>query len=519
VPALSLVDLLTPRTKDTIQTSLLARMASAGLPTSDWVPAAAGGVELSVVEAAAAVGARWVGRRIAMLAAGRFLTAQPIGLTPFPEDAQLRSDLLTYLARSYWQTERNDATFTIQNIRLTSVADAPAYDFAVGDLWVVGASGNRYQSIEAVHLPPAGSVDVRFQAEAAGSSYADVAGTITTMVTAPAGVSCVNVEPATFTDAVVTGVSSGLVTAHADALPGPEVLGVRVRIEGTGEVGTALLSFSTDGGATWTFAGPMPPHLRVNQPGFGFDGLTELPEDSGLFVLDFANGAPPSFVAGDIFTLLVGDAILQRGADAESDESLIERCRLRWTTLSDVPTGGTVQLWCHLASPEVDRVIADADPNTPGGILVTIASHGGPASAAALIACQDFIAARLQHRGLPASAVGPSAEEKVLVRSARALPIAVTCAGADGGVYVPRARLREVQAAAEAAWTAYLRSVPIGGTVRISRLTQVLMDAGARTITGEQLNGAAANVRLEEVEVAVPPDGTTLITALPWRPV
>jgi hypothetical protein len=323
------------------------------------------------------------------------------------------------------------------------------------------------------------------------------------MVVAPSGVRCTSVAPSDFSTARVTGSSTGAISA-VFTVPGvrPSFDSIRFAIQESGDIGVAVFRYSTDGGATWAAPAVIPSMLDID----------------GAALVTFQDGAPgASFIQGDIFTVLVADAILRRGTDAESDESIRARCRAKWTTLTLVPLAGTVELWAKLASDEIERVLVDASATTPGTIIVTVASATGPASPQAVLDVEDYISLRLNgYRGMPAPGDAYSPEEKAIVNSAKKRAIT-----AGGVVSVPRAKVVAVQTAAETAWTAHLRTVPLGprGVVRLAELVQAVMDAGAVDFTGETLNGSAANITLASREVAVPADGTTLATSLIWRPV
>lgn len=489
MPTLTLEDLRTPQTVALIRARVLARLQAAGAPVADWTATASGGVENSTVDAVATALEQLLAARLADMVSGRFLD--------FAE-----GDFLRFLAARYYRITPREATFTVQNVRLSLVASASQQTFSVGDLWVRSkATGRQYQSITGGDLLPGRTLDLQFQAENAGSAYSDVAGTIDTMVTAPAGVSCVNIAPSPFLPARLTGTSTGKVVADfsADAVPAYD--SIRIAITASGEVGTAAFKFSTDGGSTWSDAQPV-----VST----FLGAADS-------VVTFTNGTAPSFIIGDIFTILKGNAILVQGSDAESDPALRNRCRARRASLSDVPVGKLVELWASVASAEVSKAQVDADPNTPGGIIVTIASHAGPASAAAQIEVTDYIQARLLgYQGVQEPSPGAgSPAEKALVRSA--VRREITCAGT---VSVPRARVGEVQQEAERLWLAHLQGLDIGpSTVRLSELQQQVQDAGAVTFENLTLNGVAANVAVLAGEVAVPATGTTLLASLVWRPI
>src|SRR6185436_18498026 len=114
--------------------------------------------------------------------------------------------------------------------------------------------------------------------------------------------SCVNIRPSPFLPPRLSGASTGTVSAvYSVSSVRPAFDSIRIRIRSSGEVGGATFDFSTDGGSTWTFAGAVPS---------AFTGAAGA-------VVTFFNGVAPSFIAGDIYTLLVADAILVQGSDAE----------------------------------------------------------------------------------------------------------------------------------------------------------------------------------------------------------
>lgn len=514
----TLAELLTPQDAATLAANIRARCEAAGFPVDDWPPAAAGGFEESLLGADAAVLAARAGELIPYVAAGRFLDVAPL-VEPDQLDAALMKSLRTLLARRFYRLGRREATTTIQNIRLTAVPAASGRDLQPGDIVMrASGTGNVYTSTTGGLLAPGATLDVTCEAAAPGAAYSDVDGTVTEMVKTYAGVTAVNRRRADFTDARVSGPSSGTVVGtwgRADVSPAATIDDVRVRVERSGEIGSALISISIDGGGTWRSAGPLPHHLAITGTGSTFVASSSPPADGeSLAVLAFENGDAPSFIEGDIFTLQIGRAIERQGSDEEGEAAIAQRCRFRWPGLSDIPTESLIAFWAFLASPEVDKIYADADPNMPGGILATIASSAGPASPAALEAVQDFIAARLQNRGMSRAATSGSPEERIQVRSARPREIAP-----GGKVEVARAQLPTVRVAANVAWVAHLRSLPIGGTVRVAELVEAVMTAGAINILNPTLEKGIANIRLKVNEIAVPKAGTTLLNSLTWRPV
>lgn len=504
---LTFQDLITAETPAVIRARMVAALAADGFPVASWAPSAVGGVENMRLDMSATV-ALYMPARIVQLVTGRIL---PLATGAF----------LTTLGKKFYGLDRNLAQPTIQNMAFWNKPGASGlnYSFQAGQIQVrADATGNRYTLIDSGNFTPANAtfetaLMLRVQAQAPGKSYEDPVSTITTMVTAKAGVQCSNVPPSDYqpSPAAVRGTSSGTVIA-TKAVGRAAPLSLRVRILASGNVGAASFEYSGDGGATWRFGGPTAPSMEL-----GFDPATSV-------LVAFANsGAAQSFIAGDVFSTFIGDPIQQRGTDDETDVAFRRRCANRWPSLSAVPTAGSIDLLAHLASPEVDKVSVDADPNTSGGILVTIASATGPASPAAQIAVQDYIGARLAgYQGVPAPATAgfTSPAETVLATSAMAFDVL-----AAGPVRVPKAQLSAAQVAADNAWNEYLANLPLGGqagaVVLLAELAQILADAGAidipSTLSLLTLNGVSADLTIPAGEVAIP--SGTLLTSLSWVPV
>lgn len=517
---LSFADLLSQESIATIRARLIASLADDGFPTGSWAPSAAGGVENMRIDMSAGIGA-YMPPRIVALVNGRVL---PLAT----------GDYLKALGKRFYGLDQHLATKTIENIALYAAGSPGSYTFQPGDLVARSdATGRRYRSITGGQFsvqntgPPTPTfrgnpLMLQFEAETAGADYSDPAGTITTMVTARAGVRCTNIAPADFTDAVVNGPSSGKMVARFTT-PGlkTDFGSLRLSIEASGIIGTARIAYSVDGGVTWSgeFTMTATVYIPASVPGTGGATLT--------FTDTTVN---PSFIAGDTYTVFRGDPILRRGTDDETTAAFRRRCSNRWPSLSDVPVAATIDLWAHSASDEVDKVSVDADPNVSGGILVTIASATGPASPAAQIAVEDYIAPRLQgYKGIaaPATAGFTSPAETVIVSSAR--PFDVTAAGP---VRVPKALLAAAQVDANVAWNDYLAERPIGGqqdaVLERAKLAQILADAGAIDIgdgtppdpySELRINGAAADLVIPVGTVAVPAPGQSLLTSMIWIPV
>jgi hypothetical protein len=492
-------DLATPETAATIRARLVAALLADGQPTASWAPSAVGGNENLRADMVAGGLEAYMAARVAAVVNGRLL--------PSATDSAENGYFLTYLGKRFYKLIKRAATVTIQNVRLTVAATAGAQKFADGDIWVASpATGNKYRLTlpagEIIEGPPGFSVNVPFYAENPGSAYLDAADTVTTMVTAKAGVTCSNHRPYNYAPTRLIGRSSGTITGFY--LVVPDYSALRIRIETSGDIGTGTFSYSINGGLTWVFGGTIPSSYVV--------GATST-------AAIFTNGTSPSFLAGSIFTLAVQDNFLQRGADAETDEDFRARCSNRHPARSAVPMKAHIDLWAHEASAEVDKVASDADANTPGGILVTIASATGPASPTAQAAVEDFILRKLNgFKGVPAPTlpdfVGSSSpEETCLVSSAIRFEVR-----ANATVYVPRDDLAALQAAADDRWNAYLASLPIGGMLGATVLLEqfyTLLDE-ADDIQGLTFNDVAADLVIPTGYVAVVEDGWTLLTGLVW---
>lgn len=498
-------DLSTPEGADTIRARLMASLLADGQPTGSWAPSEIGGTENLRADMVAGGLAFYMAERIAAFVNGRML--------PLASDSPENGYFLTYLGKRFYKLQKRVATYTVQNILLRSTAAAAAQSFSDGDLWVASpTTGNKYRLTlpvgETVDITPSGSVNAPFRAENPGASYLDPAQTVTTMVTAKAGISCTNFKPYDFAPTRSTGSSSGTVTGIW--VLGPVFSMVRVRIDASGDIGGGQHSVSLDGGLTWQPRGPI----------VEAENLT-----GSLGLLKYANGGvSPSFVAGSIFSLALADNFLQRGADAETDAAFRARCSNRHPARASVVLRAHIDLWAHEASPEVDKVTSEADPNTPGGILVTIASATGPATPAAQAAVEDFIVARLNgYKGVPAP-VSPTVpgsrtpEETALVASAIRFEIR-----AAATVYMSRALIPAAKAAVDQDWAEYLASLPLGGKrnalVELQRFYDILGELGADDVQDLVLNEVASDLTVPKAQCAVVAAAWVLADHISWVPI
>jgi hypothetical protein len=396
-------------------------------------------------------------------------------------------DWLTFHASLFYQVARTDPTKTVFNAILSSTASAPPYDFNPGDVWLVGASGHRYVSTTGGHLTPGLGLIMSFEAEFAGAAANDnPVVQPPSLVTAFAGVT-VSASVSDFADIVHGGKGTGhfvLARLSTGPLPGVYVL----RVDVTGDGGVAMFSLSKDGGAFFSVGTLFP--------------VGTLGTNNILVVTVNGSGTPTSFIAGDTYTTVSpgGTGYIQ-GNDAETDDSLRQRCRGRWPSISLNQTNDVFVLWAKLAVPSINRISVQADPLVAGRAQIVAAdSHGGvdPTALAILLA---FVQARL---GDILSSVSVASAVNIV-------------AEAVGTVTVTASTVQAVQQTIVTAWTAYLATIPIGGVVLLSKLEQIIMDAGAIDVQGLVLNGVATNLALSTNQVPIVSfDGGGILTDLQW---
>lgn len=119
---------------------------------------------------------------------------------------EAEGDWLTLLARNVYGLERKGAISARGTVVLTDAANAGPFNVAVGQLWVVSASGKRFTNRQAGILNPSGTLALEFAAESPGSSFNVGNGTIHTLATPLAGVTVDNPDPGSGTWLTTQGV-------------------------------------------------------------------------------------------------------------------------------------------------------------------------------------------------------------------------------------------------------------------------------------------------------------------------
>lgn len=400
-------------------------------------------------------------------------------------------DFLTLVAAQLYSLVRVGATIAVQNMKLTSTA-AVAYTIAAGGIWFIGPTGNRWSAKTGGTLSAGGTLTIQIAAEGPGSRYNDPAGTIHTVLPQLPGVTASN-DAADFTPVVPGILGSGTVTpSRTSGLTPPSQASFIIRIDSSGQVGAGAWSYSVDGGKTYRSVGVIGTTALLLAGG-GASGTT----------VTFANGAgTPSFVAGDLYSFSTpGTSFVTVGRDQEADTALVVRCAARWPDISKPPEQSRWLKWAKAASAEVTRVRTEEDAVYLGRLYITLAGIAGPVTGGAVAAVQAYID--------PRAPIG----RIIVVQNSVAQPVAAT-----GTVRVTAASLANVQAAAQAAWTATLFRTDIGGTVRVEDLVKAVMDAGALDFLSPAITGGSPNLTLTPGMVAVLPTATPLLSSqLTWQ--
>jgi uncharacterized phage protein gp47/JayE len=221
---------------------------------------------------------------------------------------------------------------------------------------------------------------------------------------------------------------------------------------------TSGLRFNTEGSFTIPLGGSVQATVRAEQPGAAYNVangtittlVTSLP---GVTV---NNPNPGS-----------GTSLTVVGADDESDDNYIARCKARWPSLGTGQTAAVVDLWARTASLEVTRTKVRPSPSVEGQFELYLAGSGGPVSGGAVTAVTNYLATRL--------VLGTTA----LVQAAAVGAYTVTAT-----LYVHAGY--ETQAALDAAanMDAFNQALAIGDTIYLTNIIEQLsLPAGVRNVS------------------------------------
>lgn len=494
----TLAELLSVRTPELEERSLLSRLKSAEFPVTDWEPGGAAQTMVKILGAGFA-------DKSALIAA---VTAG--GIPSLAKDLAEPS-WLDMLAEGFFGTTRSRATYTKQRCVLACEPGLGPQTINAGFTVRAIRTGNLYRYEGPALTVPDGAgyfggpaaVAMEVTAESPGSDFHDPTGTITEIVTPLPGVS-VNNPPVPF------GGMSGATAMRNPANRGsgavtpsgaptiPRMFTVRILASGVAGVGGKVeIEWLTDGVRSSAQVTPIP----TTWAGAG---------DS--VVLTFTSGAGAGFIRDDSFTFeTLGSPVLAAGVDDERQELLARRLIARWPSLGLNATTEKYVAWIQQCSLEnsfgIEKITPSPSFRYAGQTNLVVATALGDPGAFIVNTLQAYVNAR---DGITDTAV---------ISGASNINIAIS-----GSVTVRTAEAAAAKSKADDLWLAYIEGVPIGGdtstgspgVVRLSELVQAVMDAGAVDYANLQINGAAANLALTELQVPVIPSGQQPSVALTW---
>lgn len=363
----TLDDLLIEKTSATYQTEILADLADpsvvggTGLPTTSWQ---AGSTPRTLIAAQAEVSADFN------------LTQRLIAKGGFLDYAE--AEWLTLYAAQVFGVTRTAPVATIGIATLTDAGGGP-HTISASQLLAKDASGREFRNITGGTLTLSGSLALRWQAIETGEDFNIGNGTLTTLVTALAGVSISN--PATWVTLPGTSSSKtrGTIRITDGAGSGPHVVGA----------GTVTVS---DGAG----------HSYVNVNAFTITTATGYAD---VVFEASANGVGYNVANSTITTVSVTPVagltstnpgstwITTSGAEEQTDSDLREECRDKWSTLGVGWTSSALEYLAQQASTStpVTRVLVETNPGSVAGLVgVVIGSVVGPMSSSDVAVVQAY---------------------------------------------------------------------------------------------------------------------------------
>ena len=497
----TLQDLLTPRDQPTIAATLLASLQAAPIvggtvnsfPVTDWAP---GGFERTMINMIA-TGLVSEENIIPMLTAGGFLD---FAATITDGNGNLIEGWLELLAAQNFDIPRADATFAQQMLALTCTTGPGPYTRNPGEIVAKSPStGNAYANVNAVTVPDGGSVSALFQAQTAGAIVQDAANSIIVLVTPMPGVSVNN--PVTVAGTPVSALTgTGTIAVYPTIItPNPRMIQITFTTAGRVSDHSASFTCTVYQGNAVTTTGPFVLNATFYQG------------DEELVFTDGPTGTT-SFNLGDSWTVGVpGTPQVQTGTAKESLAMLNQECHDRWPSLSAIPTAGRIEglvFACSKASSlGITKVISSPSTTVAGVQNVYIASDTATATTAQVVATQAYLDAR-----------------NSLISTCDAAAAVATAITPSGIVQCHRGTTAAVQKAANAAWTAYIATMPIGGTapdslVEVAELETVLMNAGAHNTNSLGFVGSSVGQDIVLAANAVATIGALPYPALTWQEV
>lgn len=427
----SLSDLLTVKTAATYQAEILADVVDVSivttpLPVTAWQP---GSVARTLIAVQAVIAADFDTAKRAIAEGGFLSTAT--------------GDWLTLLAEEVYDTTRDAAVATRGLVLLTDSGGGP-YTKGASKVSVSNGAGRAYQSLEGITLPASGSLFVHVQAESAGANWNVSNSTITTLVSAMAGVTCDNPVPWITTIGTASVATVGTIKLTSTGGGAILVGGVTVS-DGTltytnSEALTLAAGTPTDVEFTATAVG--------NAYNVGNDTITTVTVDP-LGDISCNNPAPSS-----------GTWIYTSGSDQQSDALLRTECQNRWAVLGVGWTEAAIDYLAKQAatSTPITRTKVVTNPGGVAGLVgVWVATAAGVPSGGDVAIVQAYF-----------DADRTTLTSTIEVNAVTSLTVTIT-----GTVKVPSAYLGTTQASVTDNLIQLEQSIPIGGSADASNAVQL----------------------------------------------
>lgn len=454
----TLDSLLVVKTSTIYKAEILADLADpaivggSGLPTTSWQ---AGAVARTLIAGQAEISADLHTSLRAIAGSGFLSTA-----------ADADDDWLTLLADELYDVQRDAPVATIGIATLTDAGGGP-HVIAAGVLIASdGVSGHQYRNLTGGTLALSGTLHLRWQAVGTGSLYNVGVGSITTLVTALAGVSISN--PATWITlpGTVAGFAQGTIRITDGAMTGPHTVGA-----GTVTVNDGVHSYTNVNAFTITTAG-------------GYADVLFQATVVGL-AWNVANNTITTVAVTPVAGLTSNNPattwITTSGSDEQSNTSLEEECRDKWSTLGVGWNASAVEYLAKQAPIDSGTAITRVRVITnPGGVAgtvsVVIGSTVGAVAPADVQDVQDYFD---DDRTTLCSVL--------TVSSCASVAIALT-----GTVRVPAAYSAAAQTSATNNLTMLASNTPVGGDDDLGNT--LVWEAITSAIKNEQFNSSGTQI-------------------------
>lgn len=317
---------------------------------------------------------------------------------------------LTLFAQSQYRLDRVPAQFTSGQLTLTSVATAPAYTFAAGDL-TAGTPGPETQNSRYFSNVETGSLQV-------GQLSAPLLGQGLTIARKATGVSVEVRVQGTSTPLSVPALGAGVkaIVVHQATDAAGNAIGSSAQIKAAmdGEATVLALVQTSIGGAGSAVVGTIAPTsldvgtlilgFQATQPGAGWNVPTGSPLDTKTSYAG-VSVANPAWQGGSWIT--------SQGAEEEDDARLKLRCASRWATIGVAGNEEAALFWAlqipngYSASPVSHaQVLSNYLNGTHAGAGCTVLVIGpagalGPGDVAAVQANFDAPISSMAASGIP----------------------------------------------------------------------------------------------------------------------